>query len=190
MKTTITIDTNPLELPELQAVARHGAQIALGAHSVAGLEAAGALIDQWVREGRAIYGVTTGFGAMSDVTISSTDTDQLQENVLMSHAAGVGPLFDESVVRAIMLLRIRELALGHSCARNATVQQLIRLLNAGIHPAIPEQGSVGASGDLCPLAHMALVLIGKGEAFLNGERLPGAEALEALQPSSDPPAVG
>jgi histidine ammonia-lyase len=178
MKTTITIDTNPLELPELQAVARHGAQIALGAHSVAGLEAAGALIDQWVREGRAIYGVTTGFGAMSDVTISSTDTDQLQENVLMSHAAGVGPLFDESVVRAIMLLRIRELALGHSCARNATVQQLIRLLNAGIHPAIPEQGSVGASGDLCPLAHMALVLIGKGEAFLNGERLPGAEALK------------
>ena len=178
MNTTITIDDRPLELADLLAVARHGARVELGPHSASGLEASGGLIDQWVRQGRAIYGVTTGFGAMSDVIISPSDTRQLQENVLMSHAAGVGPLFDEAAVRAIMLLRIRELALGHSCARRSTVQQLIEMLNAGIHPAIPEQGSVGASGDLCPLAHMALVLIGKGEAFLNGERLTGAEALK------------
>jgi histidine ammonia-lyase len=185
MKKTIIIDTNPLELTDVLAVARHGARVALGVDSVTGMDASGALIDQWVREERAIYGVTTGFGAMSDVTISMGDTEQLQQNLLMSHAAGVGPLFDEAAVRAIMLLRIRELALGHSCARTSTVQDLIELLNAGILPAIPEQGSVGASGDLCPMAHMALVLIGKGDAFLNGERLPGAEALKRcnLQPT-------
>ncbi len=184
MRQTIVIDTDPLELSDLSAVARHGARVELGAHSAGRLDASGSLIDEWVRRGRVIYGVTTGFGAMSDVIISQSDTRRLQENVLMSHAAGVGPLFDETAVRSIMLLRIRELSLGHSCARKSTVEQLIKMLNAGIHPTIPEQGSVGASGDLCPLAHMALVLIGKGEAFLNGERLSGGQALErcGLQP--------
>jgi histidine ammonia-lyase len=136
-------------------------------------------VDRWVREERRIYGVTTGFGALSDVAISGKDTRRLQENILMSHAAGVGRPLEAETVRAVMTLRVKDFARGHSGIRLETAQQLLELLNRGVVPVIPEKGSVGASGDLAPLAHLALVLLGKGEAFYNGRKMSGAEALKA-----------
>jgi histidine ammonia-lyase len=135
------------------------------------------LVDRWVQEEKRIYGVTTGFGALSDVAISKKDTRRLQKNILMSHAAGVGNPLDEETVRAIMALRVKDLARGHSGIRLQTVQHLLALMNWGICPIIPEKGSVGASGDLAPLAHLALVLLGLGEATFKGQRLTGGQAL-------------
>jgi histidine ammonia-lyase len=180
MKKTITIDVKDMGLQEVVAVARFGARVRLSANARDALKRTGGLIAKWLKQNRTIYGVTTGFGALSDVTISRRDAGRLQENILLSHAAGVGPALDEAAARGIMLLRIKELALGHACGRLSSVQRLIQLLNRGVHPVIPEQGSVGASGDLCPLAHMALLLIGKGEGYYNGRRLSGAQILKQL----------
>ncbi|NNL75742.1 MAG: histidine ammonia-lyase, partial [Desulfobacterales bacterium] len=115
--------------------------------------------------------------ALSDVVISKKDTRRLQENILMSHAAGVGEPLDEQTVRAVMALRIKDLARGHSGIRLETVQHLVALLNWGVCPVIPRKGSVGASGDLAPLAHLALVLLGRGEAFYKGRRISGRQVL-------------
>ncbi len=139
-----------------------------------------ALVDSWVAEGRVIYGVTTGFGALSDVVISAADVRTLQTNILMSHAAGVGSELASEEVRALMALRLKDLARGHSGIRWETAERLRDFLNANILPVIPEKGSVGASGDLAPLAHMALPLIGLGEVFYHGERLTGEELLRRL----------
>lgn len=130
-----------------------------------------------MKEEKSIYGVTTGFGALSDVAISKKDTRQLQQNILMSHSAGTGDMFDEETVRAVMALRIKDFALGHSGIRLETVQHLVTMLNKGIYPVVPEKGSVGASGDLIPLAHLSLVIIGLGEAYYKGQRMSGAEVL-------------
>jgi histidine ammonia-lyase len=135
------------------------------------------LVSRWVDEEQTVYGVTTGFGALSDVTISPSDTRQLQFNILKSHAVGVGSPLADSIVRAMMALRIKDFARGNAGVRTETVRALIRLLNAGVIPVVPEKGSVGASGDLVPLAHMALILIGEGEAVLDGRRISGREAL-------------
>ncbi|MFZ0132392.1 MAG: histidine ammonia-lyase [Desulfobacterales bacterium] len=180
----LQIGNEALTLTDLAAVARRGRRIDLSAGAAARIDAARRLIDRWVTEGRTIYGVTTGFGALSDVAISEKDTRRLQKNILMSHAAGVGAPFEEETVRAVMLLRVQDMARGHSGIRLETVRHLVALLNGGVCPVVPEKGSVGASGDLAPLAHLALVLLGKGEAFFKGERIPGAEALKrsGLQP--------
>jgi histidine ammonia-lyase len=175
---TIQIGIEGLTLKALVAVARNGGRVELSADSKIRIREARRLIDRWVAEGRTIYGVTTGFGALSDVAISGKDTRRLQENILMSHAAGVGAPLDEETVRAVMLLRVKDLARGHSGIRLETVHFLLDLLNSGVCPVVPEKGSVGASGDLAPLAHLSLILLGKGEAFFEGERLSGAEALK------------
>lgn len=141
------------------------------------VEKARGVIQQAVEEKKVVYGVTTGFGALSGVTISKEQIRQLQINILLSHAAGVGNAFDEETVRAIMLLRINSLAKGHSGIRLSTLKTLLEMLNNGVHPVIPEKGSVGASGDLAPLAHLALVMIGEGKAFFRGELLNGKEAM-------------
>jgi histidine ammonia-lyase len=168
-----------MTIEALVAVARQGAEARLSAAAEARIAAGRALVDRWVREERRIYGVTTGFGALSDVAISGKDTRRLQENILMSHAAGVGRPLDAETVRAIMTLRVKDFARGHSGIRLETAQQLLELLNRGVVPVIPEKGSVGASGDLAPLAHLALVLLGKGAAFYDGRKMSGAEALKA-----------
>lgn len=173
----IVLDRDGMTLEDLVLVARGGAGVRLAQASVERIIKARRLVEKWVQEGRTIYGITTGFGALSDILISREDTRTLQKNILMSHAAGVGGLLDEETVRAIMTLRLKELARGHSGIRLQTVQNLMALLNHGIHPAVPEKGSVGASGDLAPMAHLALVLIGLGEAFCAGKKLSGAEAL-------------
>ena len=125
-----------------------------------------------VAEGAVVYGVTTGFGDLATTSIAAGDAAALQEHLLMSHAAGVGAPFPREVVRAMLLLRANTLALGHSGCRPALVDRLLAFLELGIHPVVPEQGSVGASGDLAPLAHLALPLIGRGEVEFGGSVVP------------------
>ncbi|MGD8765641.1 MAG: histidine ammonia-lyase [Desulfobacteraceae bacterium] len=174
---TIFLGIDGMTLADLVAAARYRAKIKLTPESEKKIRQTRKLVDQWVVEGKTIYGVTTGFGALSDVAISRKDTRQLQKNILMSHAAGVGRPLDEETVRAIMALRIKDLARGHSGIRIETVEHLIALLNWGVYPVVPEKGSVGASGDLAPLAHLALVLLGLGEAFYKGQRMTGKQVL-------------
>jgi histidine ammonia-lyase len=192
LKKKINIDLGMLELADVIAVARHGAKVQLNREARREVGKTSRLIDRWLKENRTIYGVTTGFGALSDVLISREDADKLQVNILMSHAAGVGAALDEAAARAVMLLRVKELALGHACGRLPSIERLIDFLNRGIYPVIPEQGSVGASGDLCPMAHMALLLIGRGEGHLEGRRMTGAAILEAcgLKPLNLAPGEG
>ena len=134
-------------------------------------------VERLVAEGRVAYGITTGFGRFKDRLISPEQVAQLQLNLIRSHAAGTGDELDEQTVRAMLLIRANTLAMGYSGIRPVVVQLLLDMLNAGVHPCIPGRGSLGASGDLAPLAHLALVLIGEGEALLDGERLGGMEAL-------------
>ena len=145
--------------------------------------AAGA-VQTLLREGRVAYGITTGFGAFKDRAIPLDQVEKLQRNILVSHAVGVGEPFDIATTRAIMLIRANTLARGFSGIRLSTLQLLLDMLNAGVHPVIPSKGSLGASGDLAPLAHMALPLIGEGEAEFRGEILQGRDALRraGLQP--------
>jgi histidine ammonia-lyase len=175
---TVLLGMEGMTLEDLIAVARCGAQVELSPEAEQRIVESRRLVDQWVQAERTIYGVTTGFGALSDVAISKKDTRKLQENILMSHAAGVGDNFSEESVRAILTLRIKDLARGHSGIRLETVHHLLALLNGGVCPVIPKKGSVGASGDLAPLAHLSLNLLGKGEAFYRGRRISGLKALE------------
>ena len=138
-----------------------------------------AAVERILANDQVVYGITTGFGAFKDRLISGEQSMQLQRNLVMSHSVGVGQPLSESSVRAIMLARANTLAKGYSGIRLETLQTLLDMLNRGVHPVVPSQGSVGASGDLAPLAHMALVLIGLGEAAYHRERLGGAEAMQA-----------
>jgi histidine ammonia-lyase len=176
----ILLGGDGLTLEDLVAIAREGAKVRLSEESVQQIRKSRKLIDKWVQEEKVIYGVTTGFGALSDKAISRQDTRLLQENILMSHSAGVGEALDEETVRAVMALRIKDLARAHSGIRLETVQHLIDLLNGGACPVVPEKGSVGASGDLAPLAHLSLVLIGLGMAFYEGQKMTGAEVLRKV----------
>lgn len=174
----IPLGMDGMTIEDLVTIARQGASVKLTQGSEKRILASRKLVDQWVKQEKAVYGVTTGFGALSDVSISKKDTGRLQKNILMSHAAGVGEPFDDEVVRAIMALRIKDLARGHSGIRLETVCCLMDLLNKGVCPVVPQKGSVGASGDLAPLAHLALVLLGMGEAFYENKRISGARAMK------------
>ncbi|MCP3924349.1 MAG: histidine ammonia-lyase [Desulfobacterales bacterium] len=174
----VLLGIDGMTLDDLVKISRSYAKVEITEESKNEIQKSRALVEKWVREEKTIYGVTTGFGALSDVTISLKDTKQLQDNILMSHAAGVGNPLPVEAVRAIMALRIKDLAKGNSSARIETVNQLTELLNNGVSPVIPEKGSVGASGDLCPLSHLSLVLLGLGEAFYKGDKISGADALK------------
>ncbi len=173
----ISIGFDGMTLEDLTVIARGGARVRLGQGAEKRIRKTRALVDKWVEDEKTIYGITTGFGALSDVVISKKDTRLLQENVLMSHSAGVGKPLDEEIVRAVVALRIKDLARGHSGIRLETVQHLVALLNWGVCPVMPEKGSVGASGDLAPLAHLALVLLGRGDAFYKGQKMTGDQVL-------------
>ncbi|GHO44266.1 histidine ammonia-lyase [Ktedonospora formicarum] len=173
----ILIDGEALTSNDVLAVARHNAPVALAPSAVELILAARAIVNIATEEGRKVYGVTTGFGHLSSVRIPQDQLVQLQHNLIRSHAAGVGEPLSIDITRAMMLLLAGSLARGNSGVRVEVVQQLLALLNQGITPIIPSRGSVGASGDLAPLAHLALVLIGEGEADYQGERLSGGEAL-------------
>ena len=141
------------------------------------VERAAAAVDTLLDRGEIAYGITTGFGAFKDKIISLDEVGKLQRNIVLSHAVGVGRAFDTPTVRAIMLIRANTLARGFSGIRLETLELILNCLNRGVHPVIPEKGSLGASGDLAPLAHFGCVLIGEGEAEFDGEVVPGAEAL-------------
>lgn len=166
-----------ITLEQVAAVARDRAAAVLQPAATGRVQAARAIVEQAAASRQAVYGVTTGFGKFADVPISSAETAQLQLNLIVSHAAGVGSPLAEDDVRAAMLLRAHALAIGHSGIRLHTLELLLAMLERGVHPVIPSQGSLGASGDLAPLAHLSLVLIGLGEACFRGQRMPGAEAL-------------
>ena len=167
-----------LRLEDVERVARGEVAVTLADSARPGVERARAMVDRAVAEGRVVYGLTTGFGALAEVVIPLDRIRELQLNLIRSHAAGIGEPYPEHEVRAITLLRANVLAVGHSGVRPVVIERLVDLLNHGIHPIIPELGSVGASGDLAPLSHLALVLLGEGEATYRGERLSGAEALQ------------
>jgi histidine ammonia-lyase len=169
-----------LTIDDVEAVARRGSTISLDADARARMDEARAVIEMLVARGDVVYGVTTGFGDLASTFVPPTDSERLQENLLMSHAAGVGADFPREVVRAMLLLRANTLALGHSGCRPVIVDRLITFLELGVHPVVPEQGSVGASGDLAPLAHLALPLIGRGQVELNGQIVPAVVALREV----------
>ena len=167
-------------LEELASVATGARPLRFGPGARRRVEAAHAMVAALASAGDDapnVYGVNTGFGALAETRIDAAEITALQHNLLRSHACGVGPDLPAPVVRALLALRAQVLALGCSGVRPALVEALLALLERGVLPRVPAQGSVGASGDLAPLAHLALVLTGEGEADFQGERLPGAEAL-------------
>ena len=173
----LVLDGQALALAEIEAVALRGARVEIAGSALARVKTSRELIERILAEGQTVYGVNTGFGKLSDVRIPDGSLAQLQTNLVRSHAGGVGQPLSEGESRAMLLLRANVLAKGFSGCRVELVRLLVDLLNAGVHPVIPEKGSVGASGDLAPLAHLALVAIGEGEAFYKGERMTGGEAL-------------
>jgi histidine ammonia-lyase len=171
-----------LSLLDLEDVAVRRRPVVFDAEARQKVEASRAAIDAIALQGDAaprVYGVNTGFGALSETRISAHDIRALQRNLVRSHSTGIGPNLEAAQVRGMILLRAQVLALGHSGVRSLLVDTLVAMLNKGVHPRIPAQGSVGASGDLAPLAHLALTMIGEGEAELDGTLRPGAEALKA-----------
>jgi histidine ammonia-lyase len=166
-----------LTIGDVEAVARGGAGAVLDPAAKARMEASRAVVERLLDEGAVVYGVTTGFGFLADRPIDRTDAERLQANLLISHAAGVGEPLPREVVRAMLVLRANTLALGFSGARPIVAERLLDFLRLGIHPVVPAQGSVGASGDLAPLAHLALPLIGRGQVERNGQVVPALIAL-------------
>lgn len=175
---SLLLDGQSLTLAQIEAVALHAQPVALAPQANRRIAQSRSLIESILAAGQTVYGVNTGFGKLSDVRIPDGSLAQLQTNLVRSHAGGVGQPLSEPESRAMLLLRANVLAKGFSGCRVELVELLLALLNAGVHPVIPEKGSVGASGDLAPLAHLALVVIGEGEAFYRGERIPGSEALK------------
>ena len=181
MSEVIAIDGESLTMEPVAAVARgepgkprveltNGARVKVKRSADA--------VQTLLQKGQIAYGITTGFGAFKDRVIPLDQVERLQRNIVLSHSVGVGQPFDQPMTRAIMLIRANTLSRGFSGVRLETLELLIELLNRGVHPVIPQKGSLGASGDLAPLAHMSLVLIGEGEAILNGQMVPGSNALQ------------
>jgi histidine ammonia-lyase len=175
----VLLDGDSLTIESVVSVAREGAQAVLSLSGKSKLLRARQLVEQILAQGRRVYGVNTGFGKFSDVSISPEDTGALQRNLIMSHAGGLGAPLPREVVRGMMLLRANSLAKGYSGIRVEVVQLLLNMLNQYLHPVVPCKGSVGASGDLVPLAHIALAMIGQGQAEYRDRVMPASEALAA-----------
>ena len=178
MKSVIMIDGQSLTIDQVIDVARFGFNVELTEEAKVKVARARQFVDDLVDSKKVVYGITTGFGKFSDVVISKEETKDLQRNLIISHACGIGNPFSEEISRAIMLLRVNNLAKGHSGVMPETIDTLIAMINKGVSPIIPEKGSLGASGDLAPLSHMVLVMLGLGEAMYDGERMSGAEAMK------------
>ena len=175
--THITIGQSPLTLPQLRAVTEGPVTIGLTDAAWANVDKGAAVVAAILAEGRTVYGINTGFGLLANTSIAPEDLETLQKNLVLSHACGVGPLLDAPVTRLLMVLKIASLSKGASGIRRETLETLIDLVNADVLPCIPSKGSVGASGDLAPLAHMSCVLIGVAEARVNGGIVPAEAAL-------------
>lgn len=175
---SIEIDGGSLNLKELAAVSRFGAKVKIKQEAISAMEKSRQMVKEILEKGKPVYGINTGFGALSQVSVNAKQAGKLQNNLILSHAVGCGEPLPKETVRAMLLLRANALCKGHSGIRPQIVSTLVEMLNRGVHPIVPEKGSLGASGDLAPLAHMSLVLLGFGEAEYNGEILPGKLAME------------
>jgi len=174
----VAIDGESLTIDDVVQVARFGKKVEIPDSAIHQIKKSRDVIENAIKEGRTVYGVNTGFGDLANVSIGPEDLAKLQVNLIRSHSVGVGKPFPVEVVRGMMLLRANALTKGYSGIRLEVINNLIGMLNSGITPVVPQQGSVGSSGDLAPLAHMALVLIGEGEAFYNSERMDGLKSLK------------
>jgi histidine ammonia-lyase len=180
----VELDGRSLSLSEIVAVSVHGAEVSIASSANPRINASRKVVEDLLSRGETAYGINTGFGKLSDVRIGPDELEALQRNLVRSHACGLGDPLPEDEVRAMLLLRANVLAKGLSGVRPVVVEMLTAMLNARIHPVIPARGSVGASGDLAPLAHLALALMGEGDVFFNGQRVPAGSALEnaGIQP--------
>jgi histidine ammonia-lyase len=176
---TVVVDGSPLTVDDVVAVALGLVRAVPGVDLDERMEPARALVERVVADDETVYGITTGFGALANTRIRPDQASEMQYDLLRSHAAGVGPFVEQEIVRAMLLCRARTLAQGHSGVRPAIVRFLLTLLDLEIIPAVPSQGSVGASGDLAPFAHLALPIIGEGEILIDGDAVPSGPVLEA-----------
>jgi histidine ammonia-lyase len=188
----MTLTPGELGLAEIRNVAKGPVRLNLADHSREKIAASVATVQDATRQGRVIYGINTGFGLLANTIIPDDELEHLQKSIVLSHAAGVGPFMNESTVRLMMVLKINSLARGYSGLRQEVIDALIQLVNAGVYPCVPQKGSVGASGDLAPLAHMSTVLLGEGEAVHNGQTVSGRDGLRiaGLEPITLGPKEG
>ncbi len=174
----VIITGNSLTLEEVASVCRDYYEVELSKSAVDKIAASRKIVDEFVENEDVVYGITTGFGRFSDVSISKEESRLLQKNLIVTHAVGAGKPFETEIVRGIILLRINNLAKGYSGARPETIQTMIDMLNRRVHPVVPQKGSLGSSGDLAPLSHMVLPMIGLGMAEYGGVVMPGEEAMK------------
>ena len=175
---TLTLQPGQMALGDLRAVWQQAVPVQLAPEAQAGIAASAAAIHAIVRQGDAAYGINTGFGKLARTRIPDEQLETLQRNLILSHSVGTGEPMSDATVRLVMLMKAASLARGHSGVRPLVIDTLLALLNAGISPLIPVKGSVGASGDLAPLSHMTLALMGEGDVFVQGRRVPAAAALK------------
>lgn len=192
MRTELTIRPGQMTLSDLRRVRQHPLTVSLDPACHEGMDRSADTVKQVLATGQTVYGINTGFGMLANTRIAPEELETLQRSIVLSHAAGIGAYMDESTVRLLMVLKINSLARGYSGIRRLVVEQLMALVNRDVYPAIPKKGSVGASGDLAPLAHMSAVLLGEGEAFVEGVCMPAAEALSkaGLEPITLAPKEG
>jgi len=176
----LVLDGSPLTIHQVSEVARHRRPVRLAAEARTAIATARAALERRMGSGEAMYGINTGFGSLSRVRVADADLDALQVNLVRSHASGVGDPAEQEVVRGMMVILAASLARAHSAVRPELVELIVSMLNAGVHPVVPTRGSVGASGDLAPLAHLALGFLGEGEAHLGGQRMSARDALGAV----------
>ncbi|MDW7660507.1 MAG: histidine ammonia-lyase [Bacillota bacterium] len=178
MNNPIMINGNNLTIQDVIEVARHKMKVSIAEEAITKIIKSRNYVESIVHEGQVVYGINTGFGKFSDVAINADEIEQLQKNLIYADAVGIGKNFDTEITRALMLLRANALSKGFSGVRTVIVQTLLDMLNSSVHPLIREKGSVGSSGDLCPLAHMVLVMMGEGEAEYQGIHMNGGEAMK------------
>jgi histidine ammonia-lyase len=174
----VVIDGESLTVEEVVAASRGGAQVEIPQEVEEKVNRSRQVLEEFVRKRKVVYGVTTGFGALGNVIVPSEHIRELQSNLIRSHSAGVGKPLDRDATRALLLLRANTLAKGNSGIKLKTLETLVAMINEGVHPIIPEKGSVSASGDLAPLSHMTLVIMGEGEAEFEGKTMSGEDALK------------
>src|SRR5262245_39457167 len=174
---TLTLVPAQLTLPDLRRLRSEPAALTVDPAAKPAVDAAAQAVARIIASGKTVYGVNTGFGLLARTRIDDARLAELQRALVLSHSAGTGSLLDEAAVRLIVALKAASLARGHSGVRWSVIDALVALVNAGVTPCIPSQGSVGASGDLAPLAHLSGVLIGEGEAMIDGQGMPAKDAL-------------
>lgn len=177
MSFSLNLVPGKLSLAELRQVQQQAVQLSLDSSAIAGIEKSAACVAKVLKEDRVVYGINTGFGLLANTRIKTEELELLQRSIVLSHAAGYGDLMDDSTVRLMLVLKINSLARGFSGIRLEVIQALIKLVNAEVYPCIPKKGSVGASGDLAPLAHLVLPLIGEGEVSYKGQIYDAIEGL-------------